>query len=274
MLLLQFSLSAHRWRETRLRPASRVSTLQDPGRKQRRRLFLSPLPDCDGDMPLHLQQHKSYHPYSRDNVERVRRDEEEARVEALERRERARRAEAEARIELLRSRAGGRGAVAAEAAAAPDAPLEAAASASRHGKRKTVSTLHDEIGHAAPSSADHVNFWADEEKSASSSQNKRPRSSGRESLRSSSSSQPGPRDPSRRSGTSSSAMQGNADFEAEQRAEKKRFEDQVTMFLGKPAKELDPWYQNGDLKSGAERKKTQEQRLEEACVAGGQGTRD
>lgn len=57
---------------------------------------------------------------------------------------------------------------------------------------------------------------------------------------------------------------GNKDYEADKKAEAAKFEEQVTMFLGKPAKELHPWYNSADLKSGEERKKTEEQRLEVA----------
>ncbi|EEB92939.1 hypothetical protein MPER_08475, partial [Moniliophthora perniciosa FA553] len=55
---------------------------------------------------LNIAHHKSYHPYRRDNIERVRRDEEEARNKAEREDERVMLADAEARIELLRKRGG------------------------------------------------------------------------------------------------------------------------------------------------------------------------
>jgi hypothetical protein len=55
---------------------------------------------------LVIAHHKSYHPYRRDNIERVRRDEEEARQKEMEEEGRMRLADAEARITLLRERAG------------------------------------------------------------------------------------------------------------------------------------------------------------------------
>ncbi|KAK7060153.1 hypothetical protein VNI00_000917 [Paramarasmius palmivorus] len=55
---------------------------------------------------LNIAHHKSYHPYRRDNIERVRRDEEEARQKEEKEEERVMVADAEARIELLRKRAG------------------------------------------------------------------------------------------------------------------------------------------------------------------------
>ncbi|KAI8973063.1 hypothetical protein BD414DRAFT_397401, partial [Trametes punicea] len=55
---------------------------------------------------LNIAHHKSYHPYRRDNIERVRRDEEEAaRREAVEE-GRMMLADSEARMDLLRQRAG------------------------------------------------------------------------------------------------------------------------------------------------------------------------
>ncbi|KAI1784452.1 hypothetical protein LXA43DRAFT_1122982 [Ganoderma leucocontextum] len=55
---------------------------------------------------LNIAHHKSYHPYRRDNVERVRRDEEEARQKEAVEEGRMMLADSEARIDLLRQRAG------------------------------------------------------------------------------------------------------------------------------------------------------------------------
>ncbi|KAF9652970.1 hypothetical protein BDM02DRAFT_3160512 [Thelephora ganbajun] len=55
---------------------------------------------------LNIAHHKSYHPYRRDNIERVRKDEEEARLKEAAAEGRVLLADAEARIDLLRSRAG------------------------------------------------------------------------------------------------------------------------------------------------------------------------
>ncbi|KAF8639376.1 hypothetical protein AX17_001532 [Amanita inopinata Kibby_2008] len=56
---------------------------------------------------LNIAHHKSYHPYRRDNIERVRRDEEEARLKEAKEEGRIMLADSEARIDLLRHRAGG-----------------------------------------------------------------------------------------------------------------------------------------------------------------------
>ncbi|KAI0643958.1 hypothetical protein C8Q79DRAFT_973603 [Trametes meyenii] len=55
---------------------------------------------------LNIAHHKSYHPYRRDNIERVRRDEEEARLQEAVEEGRIRLADSEARMDLLRLRAG------------------------------------------------------------------------------------------------------------------------------------------------------------------------
>ncbi|KAG6890516.1 hypothetical protein C0995_007715 [Termitomyces sp. Mi166 len=55
---------------------------------------------------LNIAHHKSYHPYRRDNIERVRRDEEEARQKEAKEEGRMMLADAEARIDQLRERAG------------------------------------------------------------------------------------------------------------------------------------------------------------------------
>ncbi|KAG9036596.1 hypothetical protein FRB95_008430 [Tulasnella sp. JGI-2019a] len=51
---------------------------------------------------LNIAHHKSYHPYRRDNIERVRKDEEEARLEQLKAEGRMTLADSEARIQTLR----------------------------------------------------------------------------------------------------------------------------------------------------------------------------
>ncbi|KAJ8077564.1 hypothetical protein PM082_001996 [Marasmius tenuissimus] len=55
---------------------------------------------------LNIAHHKSYHPYRRDNIERVRRDEEEAQLKEAKEEGRLMLADSEARMDLLRSRAG------------------------------------------------------------------------------------------------------------------------------------------------------------------------
>lgn len=55
---------------------------------------------------LNIAHHKSYHPYRRDNIERVRRDEEEAQQKEAQEEGRMMLADSEARIDQLRERAG------------------------------------------------------------------------------------------------------------------------------------------------------------------------
>ncbi|KAF8580271.1 hypothetical protein K439DRAFT_1231550, partial [Ramaria rubella] len=56
---------------------------------------------------LNIAHHKSYHPYRQDNIERVRKDEEEAKLKEEGEEGRMRVADSEARLDLLRGRASG-----------------------------------------------------------------------------------------------------------------------------------------------------------------------
>ncbi|KAG8973152.1 hypothetical protein FRC05_009012 [Tulasnella sp. 425] len=55
---------------------------------------------------LNIAHHKSYHPYRRDNIERVRRDEEAARLQQLKDEGKLMMADSEARLDVLRKRSG------------------------------------------------------------------------------------------------------------------------------------------------------------------------
>jgi len=55
---------------------------------------------------LNIAHHKSYHPYRRDNIERVRKDEEAAARQEAEKESKIALADTEARLTLLRERAG------------------------------------------------------------------------------------------------------------------------------------------------------------------------
>ncbi|UZJ52639.1 hypothetical protein CBS101457_001959 [Exobasidium rhododendri] len=197
-------------------------------------------------MPLHLQQHKSYHPYSRDNIDRVRRDEEVARLAEEGKEQQSLLAESEARLELLKSKR--------HKHKGEDGDRLRAAEKELDGKKGALDTYdqrqREKIGlDARPGQEEgsdshldksgHINFWANQE-----GVRKRQRSEGKDVV--------------------SGKRRGNSDYEAEKNAEKQKWEEQNTMFLGKPAKELHPWYQNEDLQSGEEQKKSHEQKLEAA----------
>jgi hypothetical protein len=101
---------------------------------------------------LVIAHHKSYHPYKRDNIERVKRDEELAELEEQRAEGRIQLADAEARIHLLRERAG----------------------VDKDTKRKKRQTVEDEFADAEraaaapaaqasglPLSGGHINFFED-----------------------------------------------------------------------------------------------------------------
>lgn len=66
------------------------------------------------------------------------------------------------------------------------------------------------------------------------------------------------------------ALQGNAEYQAEKTAEKRKNEDAFTMYLDKPAKEMKPWYSqvdmisSGDLEISERKKRVKEQAEEKA----------
>ncbi|KAF7356010.1 hypothetical protein MVEN_00930400 [Mycena venus] len=70
-------------------------------------LLLPPATTSAAMGKLNIAHHKSYHPYRRDNIEKVRRDEEEARQKEAKEEGRMLLADSEARIDRLRERAGG-----------------------------------------------------------------------------------------------------------------------------------------------------------------------
>ncbi|KAK0478381.1 hypothetical protein IW261DRAFT_1565359 [Armillaria novae-zelandiae] len=101
---------------------------------------------------LNIAHHKSYHPYRRDNIERVRRDEEEAREK--EAREEGRMmlaasllSDSEARIDLLRERAG------------------AASHPKKKGRDDDMKQL-EAAKESLPTSGGHINFFEDLEQNA------------------------------------------------------------------------------------------------------------
>ncbi|KAI0367334.1 hypothetical protein BV20DRAFT_572744 [Pilatotrama ljubarskyi] len=109
---------------------------------------------------LNIAHHKSYHPYRRDNIERVRRDEEEARQKEAVEEGRMMLADSEARIDLLRQRAGLGGSKTRSKGREDDdlALLDSqGAGPSTAGAPAEVSTLTTANG--------HINFFEDLERS-------------------------------------------------------------------------------------------------------------
>ncbi|KAF7289892.1 hypothetical protein MIND_01363900 [Mycena indigotica] len=104
---------------------------------------------------LNIAHHKSYHPYRRDNIERVRRDEEEARLKEEKEEGRLMLADSEARIDLLRERAGVK--AAPKRKKRDDDDLE---------KAMAIRTQNVETGAVLPTTNGHINFFEDLEQSS------------------------------------------------------------------------------------------------------------
>lgn len=199
--------------------------------------------------PHSILHHKSFHVYNRDNIERVKRDERIAELEAQSSSQRSLAADSEARIALLRDRARDekakskkRGVSEGEKALARQLEgkgkeredEDVRATIIRPDKRPSGDDDDEAARPPRPedtiTSKGHVNFWANQESAALV--------------------------PS----TSSSAQ--NASYLRDKKRAEDKWDEQITMYLGKPAKELRPWYSDKELKSGEERKRTDEQRLE------------
>ncbi|KIY61830.1 hypothetical protein CYLTODRAFT_495014 [Cylindrobasidium torrendii FP15055 ss-10] len=105
---------------------------------------------------LNIAHHKSYHPYRRDNIEKVRRDEEEARLQEAKEEGRMMLADSEARMETLRQRAGLNKPAKKKVKASDDDDLkQAIASSSSQSQLTTTSG--------------HINFFQDLEQGISTS---------------------------------------------------------------------------------------------------------
>ncbi|KAI9572530.1 hypothetical protein HD554DRAFT_2066080 [Boletus coccyginus] len=94
---------------------------------------------------LNIAHHKSYHPYRRDNIERVRRDEEEAARKDAEKEGKIVLADAEARLTLLRDRAGigGKGKEKADEVEGPASAVVASGSGTGIASGKHINLFED-----------------------------------------------------------------------------------------------------------------------------------
>ncbi|KAF8163929.1 hypothetical protein K438DRAFT_1618159 [Mycena galopus ATCC 62051] len=110
---------------------------------------------------LNIAHHKSYHPYRRDNIEKVRRDEEEARQNEAKEEGRMMLADSEARIDMLRERAGVKGPGTAASKSKrrkeDDDLAELAAAAAAGGSMQPA---------VLPTTDGHINFFEDLEHNA------------------------------------------------------------------------------------------------------------
>ncbi|KAK0570041.1 hypothetical protein OC861_000348 [Tilletia horrida] len=182
-------------------------------------------------MPLHLAQHKSYHPYNEKNKERVRQDEEQERVRLEEEQRQRQDVESEARIEALR-RARGKG----------------------HDRQDQVGPEEEEDRGVGPSAGpsrwehqSHINFFAELEappgtRSTGTAFNKPSRF--------------GP--PRSTQAADRSAAAGPVHHVLDR--------ETLAHALGGPSAKEDrqPWYAEADLQSAADRKKSAQQRLRAA----------
>ncbi|KAJ3055754.1 hypothetical protein HK097_009407 [Rhizophlyctis rosea] len=137
---------------------------------------------------LNILQHKSWHVYSEKNREKVRRDEEKARVEEAKKAERALQADREARLNTLR--------------------------ANSKARNLDPGDTYEQLHNAPNEPPQHINFFPELE-------------------------------------TGRSASRGNAELEAERKAEKAKEEQKHTWYFGetRDGKKEVPWYATKDMKA-------------------------
>ncbi|KAI5885076.1 uncharacterized protein SCHCODRAFT_02645027 [Schizophyllum commune H4-8] len=104
---------------------------------------------------LVIAHHKSYHPYRRDNIERVRRDEEEAELKEAQAEGKMALADAEARIALLRDRAG-----------ISDKKKKSRRDDDDKLASSVPNSVNAELGAPLPRTNGHINFFEDLEQSS------------------------------------------------------------------------------------------------------------
>ncbi|RDB27181.1 hypothetical protein Hypma_004380 [Hypsizygus marmoreus] len=100
---------------------------------------------------LNIAHHKSYHPYRRDNIEKVRKDEEEARQKEAKEEGRMMLADSEARIDQLRERAG---------------TTEKKKKRKEEDLDKIIAEGSSTRGAVLPTTGGHINFFEDLEENA------------------------------------------------------------------------------------------------------------
>lgn len=165
-------------------------------------------------MPLHLAHHKSYHPYSRNNIERVKRDEEEAQRSRNATEEHAQAQKANARIHTLRTRQ-----------QLQDQSRESLAGDNNEVRSEVGKSHQKEL----PQAYQHINLWSAKETRGLQSQ----RTSHRKDLR------------------------GNR--------ERHHSQDPVGVYLDSVGRDGHAWYDDVKSQCSRDRRKTQEQKLENAC---------
>jgi len=193
---------------------------------------------------LNILHHKSYHVYNRENVERVKRDELRAELEAEAKTQSTIAANSEARLTLLRNQ---KQQLKQESARSKERRIEKALDDQLKGKQSSSKILstddgEDEKGshssskpHSSNKLTDnssiidpkngHINFWSGLENQST-----------------------------------SKVFGGNPTLEKNQaymndlKKKDEKWDEMITMRLDKPAHELHPWYSQNDLVNGEDRK--------------------
>ncbi|KAG0149605.1 hypothetical protein CROQUDRAFT_720950 [Cronartium quercuum f. sp. fusiforme G11] len=179
---------------------------------------------------LNILYHKSYHVYNRENVERVKRDELKAQLEAEAKNQSTMAANSEARLSLLRAE---KEKTKLASARENERRMNRALDDQLKGKRPVASEpvpddpprrSTDNSSIIDPKSG-HINFWSSLEHQSTSKQFE-----------------------------NSKFLDQNESYVRDQKKAEEKWEAMITMRLDRPAHELKPWYSQTDLKNGEEKK--------------------
>jgi len=185
---------------------------------------------------LNIAHHKSYHPYKAENIQRVRRDEEQAAAAAAGDQARVMQADSESRISMLRKKSKkGKSREEDQAQKALEKQLKGKGKADdvhdgdedeEQQSRATIVRESDYSLDSITTEKGHLNFWADLEKGIP---------------------------------TRASKPKTNAEYEAEKKAAQDKWDSQITMYIQAPPKS---WYDSRDGLNHSERSRTIDQKLE------------
>ncbi|KAH9822240.1 hypothetical protein DFH28DRAFT_1049474 [Melampsora americana] len=186
---------------------------------------------------LNILYHKSYHVYNRENVERVKRDELKAELEAEAKTQSTIAANSEARLSLLRSQ---KHQVKSESGRKKERRIETALDDQLKGKKPASPPSRDEPPQRSTDNSSiidpkngHINFWSSLENQSTSKQFE-----------------------------NSKILDQNESYVRDQKKADEKWDAMITMRLDRPAHELKPWYSQSDLTNGQD-KKLSERKMKE-----------
>ncbi|EGG02992.1 uncharacterized protein MELLADRAFT_72677 [Melampsora larici-populina 98AG31] len=181
---------------------------------------------------LNILYHKSYHVYNRENVERVKRDELKAELEAEAKTQSTIAANSEARLTLLRSQ---KDQIKSESGRKKERRIEKVLEDQLKGKKPASPPSRDEPSKRSTDNSSiidpkngHINFWSSLENQSTSKQFE-----------------------------NSKILDQNESHVRDRKKADEKWDAMITMRLDRPAHELKPWYSQSDLTNGEDKKQSE-----------------